>query len=97
HRTTLMEWVPPLYDIAMCQNGDVSPSNEEGIHSIKVLIKIVEQDLWFTKRQTRPMLGFKSFESASATLSGIEVAHIIHKGQFTPGLCQFVQIAELAA
>ena len=26
-----MEWIPPLNGIAMCQNGEVSPSNEEGI------------------------------------------------------------------
>ncbi len=29
-----MVWIPPLNGIAMCQNGDVSPSNEEGIHTI---------------------------------------------------------------
>ena len=34
---TVMEWIPPLNGIAMCQNGEVSPSNEEGIHSITVL------------------------------------------------------------
>ena len=63
----------------------------------KYLNNIVEQDHRFIKRRTRPMLGFKSFESASATLSGIEVAHMIRKGQFTPGLCPFLQFAELAA
>jgi transposase-like protein len=30
---------------------------------------------------TRPMLGFKSFRSASATLSGIELMHMIRKDQ----------------
>ncbi|WP_074739429.1 IS6 family transposase [Ruegeria halocynthiae] len=63
----------------------------------KYLNNIVEQDHRFIKRRTRPMLGFKSFESASATLSGIEVVHMIRKGQFTPGLCPFLQFAELAA
>ncbi|WP_120634179.1 IS6 family transposase [Ruegeria sp. EL01] len=63
----------------------------------KYLNNIVEQDHRFIKRRTRPMLGFKSFESASATLSGIEVAHMIRKGQFTPGLCPFLQFADLAA
>lgn len=43
------------------------------------------------------MLGFKSFASASATLEGIEVANMIRKGQFTPGLCPFAQLAALAA
>ncbi|SLN39325.1 IS6 family transposase [Ruegeria meonggei] len=48
------------------------------------------------KRRTRPMLGFKSFNSASATLAGIETAHMIRKGQLTPGVCPFKQFAELA-
>lgn len=29
----------------------------------------------------RPMLGFKSFWSASVTLAGIELMHMIRKGQ----------------
>jgi transposase-like protein len=33
------------------------------------------------KAVTRPMLGFKSFRSAAATLSGIELMHMIRKGQ----------------
>lgn len=62
----------------------------------KYLNNIAAQDHRFIKRLTRPMLGFKSFASASATLEGIEVAHMIRKGQFTPGLCPFHQFAELA-
>ncbi len=27
------------------------------------------------------MLGFKSFRSAAATLAGVELMHMIHKGQ----------------
>ncbi len=61
----------------------------------KYLNNIVEQDHRFIKRRTRLMLGFKSFKSASATLSGIAVAHMIRKGQFTPGICPFLQFAEL--
>ncbi|WP_170432380.1 MULTISPECIES: IS6 family transposase [Ruegeria] len=63
----------------------------------KYLNNIVEQDHRFIKRRTRPMLGFKSFASAAATLAGIEVSHMIRKGQFAPGLCPFKQFAELAA
>lgn len=63
----------------------------------KYLNNIVEQDHRFIKRRTRPMLGFKSFASAAATLAGIEVSHMIRKGQFAPGLCPFRQFAELAA
>ncbi len=42
------------------------------------------------------MLGFKSFESASATLDRIEVAQITRKVQFGLGICSFKQYAELA-
>jgi hypothetical protein len=34
-----MEWIPPLYGIAMCQNGDVSPSTEEGIQDLSQSLK----------------------------------------------------------
>ncbi len=30
---------------------------------------------------TRPMLGFKSFWSAATTIAGIEIMHMIRKGQ----------------
>jgi putative transposase len=51
------------------------------IRRIKYLNNIVEQDHRAVKRVTRPMLGFKSFRSAAATLSGIELTHMIRKGQ----------------
>ena len=64
---------------------------------IKYLNNIVEQDHRTIKKRIRPMLGFKSFVSASATLEGIEVANMIRKGQLTPGVCPFAQFAALAA
>lgn len=42
---------------------------------------IVEQDHRAIKRAVRPMLGFKSFWSAAITLAGIELMHMIRKGQ----------------
>ena len=63
----------------------------------KYLNNIVEQDHRFIKRRTRPLLGLKAFASASGTLDGIEVANMIRKGQFTPGICPFRQFAALAA
>ena len=42
------------------------------IRQIKYLNNICEQDHRFIKKRTKPMLGFKSFESAEATLAGIE-------------------------
>ena len=47
----------------------------------KYLNNIVEQDRWAIKRMTRPMRGFKSFWSAAITLAGIELMHMIRKGQ----------------
>ena len=48
---------------------------------VKYLNNIVEQDHRAIKRLTRPMLGFKSFWSAAITLAGIELMHMIRKGQ----------------
>ena len=35
------------------------------------------------KRVTKPMLGFKSFRTARAVLAGIELMHMIRKGQLS--------------
>ena len=51
------------------------------MRQIKYLNNIVEQDHRAIKRQTRPMLGFKSFWSAAVTLAGVELVHMIRKGQ----------------
>ncbi|WP_170763120.1 IS6 family transposase [Ruegeria lacuscaerulensis] len=61
----------------------------------KYLNNIVEQDHRFIKRRIRPMLGFKSFASATATLDGIEVAQMIRKGLFGVGICPLKQFAKL--
>jgi putative transposase len=56
------------------------------IRQNKYLNNIVEQDHRAVKRVTRPALGFKSFRSAAATLAGVEVMHMIRKGQMrVPG------------
>ncbi len=62
----------------------------------KYLNNRIEQDHRFIKRRTRPMLGFKSFTSAAATLEGIEVAHMIRKNQFDLPGDGFAQFAALA-
>jgi transposase-like protein len=51
------------------------------IRQIKYLNNIVEQDHRGVKRVTRPMLGFKSFEAAQPSLTGIELVRMIRKGQ----------------
>ncbi|TQM89760.1 IS6 family transposase [Roseinatronobacter monicus] len=68
------------------------------ILQVKYLNNILEQDHRFIKRITGRMLGFKAFHSASATLEGIETAHMIRKGQFgANGMTAFQQFAQLAA
>jgi putative transposase len=44
---------------------------------------IVEQDHRFVKKITCQMKGFKAFQYADATLSGIELHHMLKKGQHT--------------
>ncbi|MEJ5023007.1 IS6 family transposase [Ochrobactrum vermis] len=68
------------------------------ILQIKYLNNILEQDHRFIKRITKEMLGFKAFHSASATIAGIEVAHMIRKKQFTnDNRSPFRVFADLAA
>jgi transposase-like protein len=51
------------------------------IRQCKYLNNIVEQDHRFIKRLSRPMLGFKNFWCAQATLAGIELIRMLKKGQ----------------
>ena len=51
------------------------------IRQCKYLNNIVEQDHRFIKCRIQNGLGFKSFESARITLSGIEVVHMLRKNQ----------------
>jgi putative transposase len=51
------------------------------VRQVKYLNNIVEQDHRAIKRRTRPMLGFKDFNCARVILGGIELMHMIKKGQ----------------
>ena len=51
------------------------------IRQVKELNNVVEQDHRGVKRVTRPMVGFKAFDAAQATLVGIELMHMLRKGQ----------------
>jgi len=55
------------------------------IRSSKYLNNVVEQDHRRIKHRIRPMLGFKRFEAAAITISGIELAEKIRKHQFKTG------------
>jgi putative transposase len=51
------------------------------IRQSKYLNNLIEQDHRAIKRIVRSMLGFKSFRTAQITLQGIELMHMIKKGQ----------------
>ena len=51
------------------------------VRQIKYLNNIIEQDHRFIKKITKPMKGFKAFYSAEATLSGVELHHMLRKNQ----------------
>jgi transposase-like protein len=53
------------------------------IRQVKYLNNIVEQDHRAIKRIIRPMMGFKDFCCARIILSGIELMHMIRKGQMS--------------
>jgi transposase-like protein len=55
------------------------------VRSCKYLNNIVEQDHRAIKRRCASMAGFKSFDNAVITIAGIELAHRIHKRQFSFG------------
>jgi transposase-like protein len=67
----------------------VGELQEKGILPAKLLVRtnrylnnLIEQDHRRVKQRVRPMLGFKNFEHAALTISGIELVHQIKKEQF---------------
>lgn len=72
----------PAYPVAIeeLKEGKKMPSDIQ-IRQIKYLNNIVEQDHRFIKKRVRPMLGFKSFDTATSILSGVEAMHMIKKEQ----------------
>ena len=69
------------------------------IRQNKYLNNIIEQDHRFIKKIVKPMLGFKSVNSASATLVGVELHHMLRKKQHinSDGQSIFEQFYALAA
>jgi putative transposase len=72
------------------------------IRQVKYLNNVVEQDHSGVKQVTRPMLGFKAFAAAQSTLVGIELMHMLKKGQIVieegvAGLTPAEQFYALAA
>jgi transposase-like protein len=52
------------------------------VRTSKYLNNLIEQDHRRVKQRVYPMLGFKQFGSATVTISGIELAQKMKKGQF---------------
>jgi transposase-like protein len=70
------------YPVAMeALREDETLAETTELRQVKYLHNVVEQDHRNIKRITRPMMGFKSFNSARRTLRGIEAMNIIRKGQ----------------
>jgi len=55
----------------------------EILQKVKYLNNLIEQGHRFIKKITNPMMGFKTFHSAKATIDGIETAHMIRMGQLS--------------
>ena len=66
---------------AAIESYNVEHETDIEIRRVKYLNNIVEQDHRAVKRLTRPTMEFKSFCSAAATLAGVELMHMIRKGQ----------------
>ena len=69
------------------------------MRQIKYLNNLVEQDHRFIKKLTKPTMGFKTFQSAATTLTGIELHHMLRKQQHkqSASLATFQQFYSLAA
>jgi putative transposase len=64
------------------------------VRQVKYLNNIVEQDHRAIKRVTKPMLNFKSFRAARNILAGIELMHMIRKGQLLLESCIELSFAD---
>jgi putative transposase len=68
-------------NLAAIQSINAELETPVKVRQVKYLNNIVEQDHRAIKRIIRPMMGFKDFRCARIILSGIEVMHMIRKGQ----------------
>jgi transposase-like protein len=67
----------------MTEAGELS--KRVRVRSSQYLNNLIEQDHRRVKQRIRPMLGFKRFDNAAVSISGIELAEKIKKGQFKTG------------
>lgn len=70
------------YPVAMEKlKADETIAAETELRQIKYLNNVIEQEHRNIKRIVKPMMGFKSFNTARRTLNGIEAMNMIRKGQ----------------
>ncbi|USK68687.1 IS6 family transposase [Peribacillus asahii] len=75
----------PAYPVAIqeLKEEKIMPEGIQ-IRQVRYLNNIVEQDHRFIKKRVRSMLGFKSYETATSVLSGVEAMHMMKKRQLHP-------------
>ena len=73
-----------FFDKAMQMNGEPKKIAMDKSGANKAAIDAIDagRDVPIVVHQVRPMLNFKSFRSAGCVLAGIELMHMIRKGQF---------------
>jgi putative transposase len=86
-------------NIAAIESFNADHDTEIETRQVKYFNNLVERDHRVIKRMTRSMVGLKSFWSAAITIAGIEIMHMIRKGQMRSRatLCpaeQFYSLAE---
>jgi len=81
HTITLDGYAASHRAVREMQNTGMLPKGTK-LRSSKYLNNLIEQDHRGIKSRTRPMLGFKNFNSAAITLAGVELLHRIRKEQF---------------
>jgi transposase-like protein len=64
-----------------CFNKKLGKKNYIEIRQCKYLNNMIEQDHRFIKKRLKPMLWLKSFEGATAVITGIELVQMLRKGQ----------------
>ena len=69
-------------------------SGQSEFDKVVYLNNRIEQDHRAIKRRIRPMLGFKSTKSARVILGGIEMVHMMRKGQAKYACDQQLSLAE---
>jgi putative transposase len=82
-----MTWcLQPLPSVPETTAASIRDYNQEHgtafiIRQVTYLNNLVEQDHRAVKRVARFLLGFKAFDTAQRTLAGVELMHMLKKGQ----------------